>query len=181
MKREKIVCEFNYYVLLFFSIAVIGWLWEVFLYFLTEHAFINRGVYRGPYLPVYGAGGLLICISFRSLKKRPFKVFILSAAACSVLEYLTSCFLELKWGTRWWDYSGHFLNLNGRICLLGAVTFGLSGSALICLFLPFYEKIYRKLPQKCRTAIGIFLLLIFAADAAYCAVHPNVGYGISSN
>ncbi|MDO4934457.1 MAG: hypothetical protein Q4E71_07620, partial [Prevotella sp.] len=33
-----------------------------------------------------------------------------------------------------WDYSGHFLNINGRICLLGAVSFGAGGTALICVF-----------------------------------------------
>ena len=171
--------RFDYYVLLFFSLAFIGWLWEVVLFFFTNHAFINRGVYRGPYLPIYGVGGLLLCFCFRSLKKRPLLLFFLSMLLCSVLEYLTSWFLEFLWGIRWWDYSGHFLNLNGRVCLAGAVIFGLGGTALICLLLPLYEKAYRKLSGKWRLLLCLVLLAVFLADATYCAVRPNTGEGIS--
>ena len=180
MNEKKTPHEFDYYVLLFFSLAFIGWIWEVILFFFTEHAFINRGIYRGPYLPIYGVGGLLLCFFFRRLRKRPVKVFFLSLLVCSVLEYLTSYFLELQWGIRWWDYSGHFLNLNGRICLTGAVIFGLGGTALVCLLLPLYDRGYQRLSKKWRLALCLLFLLIFVLDVTYCAVHPNTGRGIST-
>lgn len=171
--------EFDYYVLLFFALAFLGWIWEVLLFFLTDHAFINRGVYRGPYLPIYGVGGLLLCFFFRRDKGKPFKVFWMSGVACCVLEYVTSYLLEVRWGIRWWDYSGHFLNLNGRICLLGAVVFGLGGTALICVLLPLYGRLYRRIPKKWRVVLSIVLLLLFVVDATYCTVYPNTGRGIS--
>lgn len=180
MEKKKISHEFDYYALLFFLLAFIGWSWEVLLYLCTAHVFINRGVYRGPYLPIYGVGGLALCFLFRPLQRKPLRVFLLSAAVCSVLEYFTSWFLEWLWGIRWWDYSGHFLNLNGRICLVGAVVFGLGGTALVCLLLPLYDRLYREIPVKWRIAICLFLLLVFIADATYCAVRPNTGRGISS-
>lgn len=179
MTRKKTFHQFDYYVLLFFAMAFIGWIWEVLLFLSTEHAFINRGVYRGPYLPIYGVGGILLCFLLRSFQKKPLGVFILSALLCSVLEYFTSWFLEFLWGIRWWDYSGHVLNLNGRICLAGAVTFGLGGTALICLLLPFYEKQYQRISPKWRIILCIVLLILFIADATYCAVGPNTGQGIS--
>ena len=46
MNEKKLSHEFDYYVLLFFAVAFIGWIWEVALLFATSHAFINRGVYR---------------------------------------------------------------------------------------------------------------------------------------
>ena len=180
MTHEKIHREFGYYVLLFFITAFIGWLWEVGLFWFTNHAFVNRGVYRGPYLPIYGAGGILLCFLLRRLGKKPLWVFLLSALVCSGLEYFTGWFLEYLWGIRWWDYSGHALNLNGRICLVGTVVFGLGGTALICPLLPLYEKLYRTLSQKWRLCLCLFLLLVFIADATYCAVRPNTGPGISS-
>ena len=120
-----------------------------------------------------------MCFFFRSYRRKPFRVFFLSVIVCSVLEYLTSYCLEQLWGIRWWDYSGHFLNINGRICLLGAVAFGLGGTALVCLFLPLYEKAYQRISKKWRIALCLLLLLVFIADATYCAVRPNVGPGIS--
>lgn len=179
MNKKKIPHEFDYYVLLFFVLSFIGWLWEVLLFYVTDHAFINRGLYRGPYLPIYGAGGLLLCFLFRSFRKKPLRVFLLSLVVCSVLEYVTSYLMELRWGIRWWDYSGHFMNLNGRICLAGAVLFGLAGTALVCLLLPLYDRIYRKIPKKWRIVFCLGFLLVFVADAAYCAARPNVGEGIS--
>ena len=179
MKIKPTSDRFYFYVLFFFITGFAGWLWEVLLFLVTEHVFINRGVYEGPYLPIYGFGGLLLCMLLRRLKRRPLSVFVLSTAICTVLEYLTSLFLERKWGVRWWDYSGHFLNLNGRVCLLGAVVFGLGGTALVCLFLPFYEKLYNRIPDKWRRIASIFLLLVFIADGTRCAMHPNTGTGIS--
>ncbi len=180
MKNRNISHGFDYYVLLFFTVAFIGWLWEVLLFLCTEHAFINRGVYRGPYLPVYGVGGLLLSFLLRRFRGRPLLVFLLSAGVCSGLEYFTGWFLEQIWNVRWWDYSGHFMNLNGRICLEGAVVFGLGGTALVCLLLPFYDRLYRGSSRNRRIGLCLILLLLFIADATYCAVRPNTGQGIST-
>lgn len=69
MKKKLSSDRFYFYVLLFFIVAFAGWLWEVLLFFFTEHAFINRGVYEGPYLPIYGVGGLLLCMLLYRIRK----------------------------------------------------------------------------------------------------------------
>ncbi len=166
-------------MLLFFITAFAGSSWEVLLFLFTEHAFINRGVYEGPYLPIYGAGGLLLSMLLSRLREKPLLVFLLSMLICTVLEYFTSLFLECRWGIRWWDYSEHFLNLDGRVCLLGAIVFGLGGTALVCLFLPFFEKLYERILPKWRIALCFLLLLMFIGDGAWSAMHPNTGDGIS--
>lgn len=179
MKRKDLH-YFDYYVLLFFVLAFIGWIWEVALFCFTDHALINRGVYRGPYLPIYGVGGLLLCLFLGRLRRRPAAVFLISMLICSLLEYFTSYFLEKRWGIRWWDYSGHFLNLQGRICLLGAIFFGLGGAILVCVLLPLYERWYPRIPRGWRIGLTLLLLAIFVLDATYCAMRPNVGKGITS-
>lgn len=180
MKMRKNVKSFDFYCILFFALALIGWIWEVLLYLGTEHAFINRGVYKGPYLPIYGVGGMLLYLLLYRYRKRPWIVFVNSLVVCSSLEYFSSWFLEVRWGKKWWDYSGHFLNINGRICLLGALCFGIGGVLLICLFVPFYERMIKKIPEKVRIMISILLVLIFVADATYSAIRPNTGYGITT-
>lgn len=170
---------FDFYVILFFLISLVGWLWEVAIYLVTEHAWINRGVYLGPYLPIYGAGGLLLWFLLQRLHKKKFLTFLLSAAVCSVVEYGTSVFLEWKWGMRWWDYSEFAMNLNGRICLLGAICFGLGGMLLNCYLMPAYMRIYHKILPGWRRALCCILLLVFILDATYCAVSPNKGHGVA--
>lgn len=179
MNEKSNMHAFDYYVLLFFLLAFLGWLWEVGLFFVTDHAFINRGVYRGPYLPIYGAGGLLLCLLLRRLRRRPALVFLGSMAMCSALEYFTGFFLEMLWGIRWWDYSSHFLNLHGRICLIGALTFALGGTVLVCVFLPLYDRWYPKLSKAWRIILTLALLAVFVLDATYCAMRPNQGPGIT--
>jgi len=39
---------------------------------------------------------------------------------------------------------------------------------------------YARISKKMRIWICLLLLGVFVADAAYCAMHPNVGYGISA-
>lgn len=178
--KKKNIHSFDFYCLLFFVLSFAGWVWEVVLHFFTSHAFINRGVYKGPYLPIYGVGGLLLSFFLKRFRKKPPLVFALSLMICSVLEYFTSWFLERKWGVRWWDYSGHFMNLKGRICLMGALVFGAGGTALVCWFVPVYEKWVEKLPVKLRLTVCVISLVVFAADAAHAEIRPNVGEGITS-
>ena len=176
---RKNIQSFDFYCILFFVLAFFGWVWEVLLYLITQHAFINRGVYKGPYLPIYGVGGMLLYLLLHRLKKSPLLVFFSSLVVCSLLEYFTSWFLEMRWGIRWWDYSDHFMNIGGRICLLGAVCFGIGGTILVCLFMPLYEKIFEMIPAKMRMILSVLLILLFVADAAYAGIRPNTGFGIT--
>ena len=40
------------YVLLFFAMAILGWLMEVVCKLIQFHRFINRGFLIGPYCPI---------------------------------------------------------------------------------------------------------------------------------
>ena len=184
MKNEvsnynKTYRSFDFYVLLFFLISFFGWLWEGAIYLVTRQNLVNRGVYLGPYLPIYGAGGLLLWFLLHRLSKRPILTFLLSALICSALEYAVSFCLEKMWGLRWWDYSGWFLNINGRICLVSASAFGLGGMALNCFLLPYYMRVYHWLSRRWRVALSILFLAVFILDATYCAVKPHMGDNVS--
>jgi len=179
MEKNFGIRTFDFYVILFFLLSFIGWLWEAAIYLVTEQVFVNRGIYLGPYLPIYGVGGLLLWFLLHRLTERPGLTFFLSAFVCSVLEYLVSYLMEWKWGLRWWDYSSYFLNLNGRICFLSVMAFGLAGMALNCLLMPCYMSLYHKMSKKLRLSLTFVLLALFIADATYCAVRPHVGENIA--
>ena len=79
------------------------------------------------WLPIYGSGGILVYLLLKRFKHKPILIFILSLLICTSMEYLISYFLEITKGLRWWDYSTYLINLNGRVCLEGAIIFGIAG------------------------------------------------------
>ena len=167
-------------VMMFFALSFVGWLWEVSLHLITEGELVNRGVLYGPWLPIYGSGSVLILLLLHSFRKKPALEFILAMALCGTVEYFTSLYLELaNEGMRWWDYTGYFLNLNGRICAEGLLVFGIGGMAIVYVLAPFLDGLLRRLPSGLLIGAGIILLCLFAADQVYSSGHPNEGKGIT--
>lgn len=166
-------------VALFFIFSFIGWSWEVLLHIVKDGVFVNRGVNHGPWLPIYGCGGALILLFLYRLRRKPAAHIVATIAVCGVVEYFTSWILELTKNTKWWDYSGYFLNLNGRICAEGLLVFALGGTAIVYALGPIIDNNLRKVNQKVLKVICIVLLVIFAVDVVYSNEHPNVGKGIT--
>lgn len=166
-------------ILLFFTFAFIGWVWEVALHIVTKGMFVNRGTMLGPWLPIYGAGGALVLLLLKKLFTRPVATFLVSMVLCSVIEYFSSWYLEVTKGIRWWDYSGYFMNLNGRICLEGAVIFGLGCCAVVYFAGPLLGGLLDRLSPARQNTLCAVLLALFAADLAYSHFHPNAGEGIT--
>ena len=166
-------------VALFFIFAFIGWSWEVLLHLVTDGVFVNRGVNHGPWLPIYGTGGVLILILLYRLRKKPSAHIFASIILCGVVEYFTSFVLELTKNTKWWDYSGYFLNVNGRICAEGLLVFALGGTAIVYALAPIIDNKIRKTNQKVLRVVCIILLIIFTADVIYSSKYPNIGKGIT--
>ena len=159
---------------------MIGWLWEVLLFLFTRGEFINRGTSHGPWLPIYGSGCVLILLLLYRLRKSPLKEFIATVALCGFVEYFTSYFMEAVYHTRWWDYSGYFLNLNGRICAEGLFVFGVGGYAVVYLAAPAVDNWLRRIKPKLCTILCAGLLTLFVCDEVYSAAHPNQGKGVST-
>lgn len=184
-KKKKIKRDYNVqygiknYILMFFTFAFVGWSWEVLLHIIKDGKFVNRGTMFGPWLPIYGFGALLILILLKPFRKKPILFFLSSIVLAGILEYSTAWYLETFKHTKWWDYSGYFLNINGRICLEGLLVFGLGGSAVTYFIGPVLNELYSKIKPKISLIICIVLLLFYGVDFAYSSVHPNKGEGIT--
>ena len=169
-------------ILMFFLFSFVGWAWEVSLHVLEDGVFVNRGVLHGPWLPIYGSGGVLILTLLYRFRRSPGKEFAATVLVCGVVEYFTSFFMEMYFGgTRWWDYSGYFLNLNGRICAEGLFVFGVGGMAFVYLVAPAIDNWIRKLKPKMAVCACVVLIGLFAWDQVYSFDHPNMGKGITSS
>ena len=128
---------------LFYSFA--GWVYESILVSCQERRPVNRGFLNGPLCPIYGTGAVLAVMLLGRIDN-VLAIFLLSAIGASVLEYATSWGMERLFHARWWDYSDFRFNLNGRVCLLGAVVFGIGGVAIVKLVHPWVAGITDMLP-----------------------------------
>ena len=171
-------------ILFFFIFAFIGWSWEVLLFIFNDGVFVNRGALYGPWLPIYGVGCTLIILltrfkSFKKMLSNPILTFITIMALCTVIEYFTSLFLELTRGVKYWDYTGIFMNIHGRVCLEGALFFGLGGTLCVYIVAPLLEILIHKMNFKAKVALCIVLVSIFSIDVVYSNIKPHVGTGIT--
>lgn len=167
-------------IILFFIFSFIGWLWEVSLRLVQDGEFVNRGVLHGPWLPIYGGGGVLILLLLNKLRSRPVVEFIGIVILCGAVEYSASYYLEVAHhGERWWDYSGYFLNLHGRICAEGLLVFGIGGIGLVYVLAPLLDNLIQKISLRILIPLCILLIAIFAVDTGYSTKYPNTGKGIT--
>lgn len=168
-------------VALFFIFAVFGWTWELFFYYLQQGKIINRGVLHGPWLPIYGVGGLLVLIFLFAFRRHPWLHMLATVILCGVVEYFGGWALEAIFHQKWWDYSGYFLNIDGRVCAEGLFVFGVAGMAFIYVLAPLLDNLIRKANQKKLVPVEAVFLVIFIADIIFSRFVPNTGDGITGN
>ena len=136
---------------LFFIFCMTGWIWEVMLHIVESGCFVNRGFLHGPWLPIYGFGAILILTLLFRFRSRPLLHALLTVLLCGTVEYFTHWSLELIMATRWWDYSGYFINLHGRICAEGLLVFMLGGMAIVYVGAPLIDDGLKKVKKQILT------------------------------
>lgn len=152
------------YILLFFVSAVLGWIMEVTCKLFEFHRFINRGFLIGPYCPIYGVGAVVITATLTRYADSPVIVFIMAILICGTLEYLTSYAMEKLFHARWWDYSQRRWNINGRICAVTLIPFGILGLVMIYLVKPFLFRLFVQIPQPWMDGVCAVLVAVFLTD-----------------
>ena len=190
LKTKTINFKYNYrlssIILFFFTFAFAGWLWEVLLYLFRDGILVNRGTSYGPWLPIYGfcCTAIILLVTrfelFRKLAKNPFIMAVFIMFFATVMEYTASWFIETTSGLKYWDYSGVFMNINGRVCLECSLFFGIGGSLCLYIVAPFLEKQFEKLTLKFRISICLILVSLFTIDELYSMKYPHQGEGITS-
>lgn len=166
---------------LFIIFCFVGWAWEVFLHIIRDGEFVNRGTLHGPWLPIYGAGGALIIVLLSAFRKNPVAEVVLTVVVCGLVEYLSAKIIEDGSMTRYWNYKGYFLNLDGRICFEGMLIFAVMGMVAVYLAAPALDNLLSKIPVKIFAPIVSVIMVLFIADAIYSHFYPNGGAGISED
>lgn len=128
---------------------------------------IRAGLLWGPFSPIYGFGALLLTFALnRFYKTNVLIVFLVSAVLGGAFEYAASWFLEFAFGSVAWDYTGRFLNINGRTDFMFMCMWGLLGVVWIKVLLPQVVKVVNMIPLSWRYTITAVCAVLIAVDIA---------------
>lgn len=127
-------------MLFFYIYCFFGWIIESTYVSVCTGNWVNRGFMRGPVIPIYGTGAIIILFAVIPFRTSPVLVFILGTIAASVLEFVTGFVMERIYKVRYWDYSDKPFNLCGYICLFNSLCWGVLSILLIYLVHSWVEK-----------------------------------------
>jgi len=155
------------YFLLLMLYSFLGWCGEMVYCSIGQRRLCEkRGFLNGPLCPIYGHGALLVLCVLHGGCASPIWTFALGAVLTSAVEYVTSFAMERLFHMRWWDYSKMKFNINGRVCLLNSLLFGLACVLLCHVIHPAVEwrVAYLVLRTKAGIPLAMALSLVYFAD-----------------
>ncbi|RPI96206.1 MAG: hypothetical protein EHM32_03755 [Spirochaetales bacterium] len=137
--------------LLFYVFSFSGWIIESVYRTLDRRRFINPGFLRGPYLPLYGTGAIILVLLYSTMRDlHPALRGLSYLVVLTLVEYVAGLLLLLVFNRRCWDYYDEPLNHQGLIC---------PGFSLYWVILAFiFEKTLYPLSLRLAQSIDISIL-----------------------
>lgn len=140
---------------------------------LVRNGYIESrsGLVYGPFNLLYGAGAVALTLALYQYRNRSTIIsFVGGFLVGSVLEYLCSWGQEMLFGSTSWDYSNVPFNINGRICLLYSIFWGILGVMWIKSIYPRMAKWILKISNRIGIIITWGLLVFFVVNSAVSLV-----------
>ncbi len=156
-----------------------GFIYEFIFYYFNGGMkyFYYRGGNFLPWINIYAIGAVLIYFLTYKIRKKPFKVFLVSTFTCGLLEYFSGLGIYLICKDRYWNYNEEILNfgnINGFVCLRSVLFFGLSGLLLMYVIVPFCFYLAKHIKNKVFIAICVTLLSIVLIDEFYNLIFARI-------
>ena len=180
---NKIIEKVRSYMIYFIVFAFIGWIYEVTLFLIEDHILVNRGILYGPWLPVYGFGGMIIYCLFYRMKNKPVKlgkvnirpllIFIYITVTAVTVELLTTYICDIlksDWSKLWY-YGDRFMNFEGRVALVPGLKFGLIGLLGVYLIVPLIDK-FKSIKNNKIINLTNIIIVLFVVDVI---IHLFIG------
>ncbi len=153
------------WVLLFFFYCFCGWVWESCYVSARQRRWVNRGFLRGPLLPIYGSGAILILFVTLPVENDLRLVWLFGMIAATALEYVVGAAMERIFKVRYWDYSHQRFQLNGHICLSSSIAWGFFSILLVRYLHPPVGRLLSRVPDWFVDPLAFALTAAFTVDA----------------
>lgn len=148
----------------FYFYCFFGWVFESAYVSLKQKHFVNRGFMRGPFLPLYGTGAMMMLVVSAPFQNNLILVYVAGCIGATILEYITGVTMEALFKVRYWDYSNQPFNFQGHICLGTSLSWG----GLTILMTQFVhkpiERIVLSLPKEVIVPLTGFVTVFLVAD-----------------
>ena len=131
---------------------------------IMEKKIINTGFLKGPICPIYGIGAIIMFTFLQSLENNIVLLFLASIIILTLWEYIVGVMLEKIFHTRYWDYSDHKFNIQGRICLSNSIYWGVLGVVFAKYIHPNIQNLIQKVDIKLLYFIVTILMVVFIVD-----------------
>ncbi len=155
---------FSQWIMFFFIYCFVGWIIESTIVSIDTKKFVNRGFLRGPMLPIYGSGAIVIMFSTLPVIEKPFLVYLFGMLSTTILEYFTGWLMETILKVKYWDYSKNKYNIKGRVCLLSSLFWGVLSLFLMEVLHPFVEFFVLKIDTITLRIIVLIIGVAFVID-----------------
>ncbi|MGN1332310.1 MAG: hypothetical protein ACI4V0_06065 [Lachnospiraceae bacterium] len=160
--------ELNYiwiqWLFFFYFYCFFGWCFESSYVSIKERKPVNRGFMRGPFLPLYGTGALMMLIVSAPFRDNLFLTYIAGCIGATVLEYVTGVVMEALFRVRYWDYSDQPFNFQGHVCLGSSLAWGGLTILMTRVIHQPIENFVLAIPEGILTMITMVLSIGIAAD-----------------
>ena len=176
-KKEHIkICGISIWrILAYFVVySVAGFIIETIFGILTKGVLESRQSFLyGPFCSIYGLGAVLMILPLQKYKKNNYTLFFAGFFIGSIIEYMVSLIGELIFHIKWWDYSDQMFNINGRICVLFSLFWGLLAIYLMSDINPridkFIDFVKSKIPANYMKTIIIVSIVFLSFDLGITA------------
>ena len=154
-----------FFILTYFLIySFLGWVMESIFRSIIEKKIINTGFLKGPICPIYGFGAIIMFTILNKLSNNIILLFISSMIILTFWEYVVGVLLEKLFHTKYWDYSDHKINFQGRVCLSNSIYWGILGVIFTKYIHPFMQEIVGSIDIDIIRFVVVILSMVFVVD-----------------
>ncbi len=155
--------SFCRWLIIFYVYCFFGWCFESAYVSLCERRLVNRGFIKGPLLPIYGSGAVIMLFSTRNCTNI-VSMYLVGALSATTLEFFTGMAMEKLFKIKYWDYSTHRFNFKGHICLSSTVAWGFFTLLLCEVIHPPVAHLIDSIPQVVLIIAAAAITVPVAAD-----------------
>lgn len=158
--------HFNSWLVYFYFYCIFGWIFESLNVSIRQRKWVNRGFMKGPWLPLYGSGALVILLSTIPFKAYPVAVYFAAAVSATILEYITGVGMLALFKVRYWDYRYRKIQFQGHICLVSTVVWGFLGLLMVYIIHPPVVKLVSSWNQEVVSILTFVITICMVFDFA---------------